>query len=119
MEALSRCDELRRATMSPEWEDMFMLYCRMAIDEDEKLVRDIKGLCDGLTAVIEERENFVDELGILSNMFVPSKMAEFLKETQDKDTNKLMKLQILGREFELRACEKKLFIEKLKGNVDY
>nr|GEU31316.1 uncharacterized mitochondrial protein AtMg00810-like [Tanacetum cinerariifolium] len=33
------------------------------------------------------------------------KMCEFLKETQAKDMNKLMKLQILGREFEIRARE--------------
>ncbi|GJR00757.1 hypothetical protein Tco_0523741 [Tanacetum coccineum] len=35
--------------------------------------------------------------------FVPEKMGEFMKETQGKDTDKLMKLQILGREFELRT----------------
>ncbi|GJX61159.1 hypothetical protein Tco_0294059 [Tanacetum coccineum] len=105
MEALPRCVKLRRATMSPEWEDMFMFYYRRDIDEDEKLDRAINGLCDDLTVVIEEMENFVDELGSLADMFVPSKMAEFLKETQDKDTNKLMKLQILGREFELRRPE--------------
>nr|GEY88119.1 hypothetical protein [Tanacetum cinerariifolium] len=58
----------------------------MAIDEDEKLVRAINGLCDGLTVVIKERENFMDKL---------------------------------GREFELRAFEKKHFIETLKGNADY
>ncbi|GKC66713.1 hypothetical protein Tco_1099311 [Tanacetum coccineum] len=51
--------------------------------------------------------------------FVPKKMAEFLKETQGKDTEKLMKLQILGREFDLRAREKNHFIEKLKGNMDF
>ncbi|GKB17595.1 hypothetical protein Tco_0851518 [Tanacetum coccineum] len=42
------------------------------------------------------------------------KMVEFMKEMQDKDISNLMKLQILGREFELRACEKDLFIQKLK-----
>ncbi|GJT32427.1 hypothetical protein Tco_0922846 [Tanacetum coccineum] len=81
MEALLRCVKLRRATMSPEWEDIFMFYYRRAIDEDEKLDRAINGLCDNLTVVIEEMENFVDEL------------------------DKLMKLQILGREFELRRPE--------------
>ncbi|GJR26838.1 hypothetical protein Tco_1103070 [Tanacetum coccineum] len=50
---------------------------------------------------------------------VLGKMAEFMKETQGKDIPNLMKLQILGREFELRAREKDLFIEKLKGNMSY
>nr|GEX23810.1 hypothetical protein [Tanacetum cinerariifolium] len=59
--------------------------------EDERLARQINALCDGLTDVIDERENFMDELNTL----------------------------ILGREFELRAREKDLFIENLKGNMDY
>ncbi|GJY79069.1 hypothetical protein Tco_0484870 [Tanacetum coccineum] len=83
------------------------------------LAREINGLCVGLTARIEERECFIDELDILVDSFVPEKMAEFLKETQEKDRNRLMRLQILGREFELRADEKNQFMEKLKGNVDF
>ncbi|GKE10816.1 hypothetical protein Tco_1414367, partial [Tanacetum coccineum] len=51
--------------------------------------------------------------------FVPEKMVEFMKESQDKDTPNLMKLHILGREFELRAREKNLFIEKPKGNIEF
>nr|GEV12612.1 hypothetical protein [Tanacetum cinerariifolium] len=71
MEALPRCDELRHVTMSSEWEDMFMLYYRRAIDEDEKLVRAINGLCDGLTVVIKEKENFIDELGLTGGFSLP------------------------------------------------
>ncbi|GKD62598.1 hypothetical protein Tco_1300107 [Tanacetum coccineum] len=84
MAALPICDELRRTNNSPDWEPMFILYCRRAMNEDLR--------------------------------FVPEKMAEFMKETQGKDIPNLMKLQILGREFELRAREKDLFIEKLKGS---
>ncbi|GKA87188.1 hypothetical protein Tco_0808899 [Tanacetum coccineum] len=84
-----------------------------------RLAREINGLCAGLTAVIEEREQFSDELDILVDRFIPRKMVEFMRETQSKDTEKLMKMQILGREFELRAWEKNLFIKKLKGNMDY
>nr|GEW55542.1 hypothetical protein [Tanacetum cinerariifolium] len=61
---------------------------------------------------------FIGELELLAYKFVPGKMAEFMKEIQDKDIPNLMKLQILGREFELRVREKDLFIEKLKGNMD-
>ncbi|GJY88375.1 hypothetical protein Tco_0503003 [Tanacetum coccineum] len=92
MATLPRCDELREAACSSEWEDMFILYCRRAIIEYSRFAREINGLCDGLTVVIEEREIFID---------------------------KLMKLQILGREFEIRALEKNRFIEALKGNSDY
>ncbi|GKE41994.1 hypothetical protein Tco_1469278 [Tanacetum coccineum] len=103
MAALPRYDELRRAACSLEWEDMFILYCRRAITEDIRLAREINGMCDGLTAVIEERELFIGELDTLVDKFMSEKMCEFLKEMQAKDTNKLMKLQILGREFEIRA----------------
>ncbi|GKB94031.1 hypothetical protein Tco_0980168 [Tanacetum coccineum] len=90
-----------------------------AISEDMRLAREINGLFAGLTAVIEEIEHLIDELDVLVDRFVPEKMAEFLKETLAKDTKKLMKLQILGREFELRAHEKNLFIKKLKGDMDF
>ncbi|GJT08690.1 high-affinity nitrate transporter 3.1-like protein [Tanacetum coccineum] len=119
MAALPRCDELRRAACSPEWEDMFILYCRRAIAEDIRLAREINGLCDGLTAVIKERELFICELDTLVDRFMPEKMCKFLKETQAKDTDKLMKLQILSREFEIQAREINCFIEKLKGTMDY
>ncbi|GJT44913.1 hypothetical protein Tco_0953628 [Tanacetum coccineum] len=79
----------------------------------------INALCNTLTNVIDGRWNFVEELEMLAYKFVPEKMAEFMNDMQDKDIPNLMKLQILGREFEFRAREKDLFIEKLKGNMDY
>ncbi|GJZ34745.1 hypothetical protein Tco_0580562 [Tanacetum coccineum] len=106
MAELPRCDELRRSCCSNEWEDMFILYCRRAAVEDSSLAREINGLCAGL----KEREYFIDELDTLVGRFVPEKMAVFFKETQDKDRNRLMRLQILGREFELRVDEKNQFI---------
>ncbi|GJW38828.1 hypothetical protein Tco_0064673 [Tanacetum coccineum] len=69
---------------------------------------------------VREIEFFVGKLeDMLAYKFVSEKMAEFMKETQDKDILNLMKLRILGREFELRAREKDLFIQKLKGNINY
>nr|GEZ36631.1 hypothetical protein [Tanacetum cinerariifolium] len=69
-----------------------------------------------LTAIVDEREAFADELDMLAGKYVPGKMAEFTKRVQSKDIPNLMKLQILGREFELRVQEKELFIKKLKGS---
>ncbi|GJR47866.1 hypothetical protein Tco_1315969 [Tanacetum coccineum] len=119
MAALLRCDELRRAVNSSDWEVMFILYFRRAIVEDLRLGREFNVLCVRLTAVINERENFVDELDSLVGRSVPEKMAEFMKEVLGKDILNLMKLQILRREFELRTREKDIFIEKLKGNIDF
>ncbi|GJW22236.1 hypothetical protein Tco_0032858 [Tanacetum coccineum] len=114
MAELPRYDELRRAASSPEWENMFVLYCRRVVIEDERLAWDINGLCAGLTARIEEIGHFINELDVLVDEYVPEKMAKFLKQTQDKDIDKLMKLQILGREFELRVVEKKRFYQDIE-----
>ncbi|GJU62463.1 hypothetical protein Tco_1244298 [Tanacetum coccineum] len=119
MAALPICDELRRAINSPDWEARFILYCRRAISEDQSLAWQINALCDTLTSIIDEKENFVQELDVLANMFIPKKMGEFMKESLGKDIPNLMKLQILGREFKLRAREKEVFIEKLKGNMEF
>ncbi|GKF23746.1 hypothetical protein Tco_0076068 [Tanacetum coccineum] len=90
MAALPICDELRRSVNSSDWEPQFILRCRREISEDLRLAREINALCACLTAIVDERENFADELDIL-----------------------------MGREFELRAQEKELFIDKLKGNMGY
>nr|GEZ10050.1 hypothetical protein [Tanacetum cinerariifolium] len=62
---------------------------------------------------------YLAEFKMLAFKYVTGKMAEFMKEMLGKDVPNLMKLQILRREFELRSREKNLFIEKLKGNMDY
>nr|GEW32529.1 auxin transport protein BIG [Tanacetum cinerariifolium] len=72
MEALARCDELRRAVNSPKWEDMFILYCHRAISEYLRLASETIGLCAGLTVVIENRDSFIDQLDILANKFMPN-----------------------------------------------
>nr|GEV46530.1 putative reverse transcriptase domain-containing protein [Tanacetum cinerariifolium] len=78
MAALPRCDELRRAVNSPISEPVFILYCRRSINEDLSLAREIKALCAGLTVVINERENFTDELNVLVGNCVRLKVNERL-----------------------------------------
>ncbi|GJS97364.1 hypothetical protein Tco_0804332 [Tanacetum coccineum] len=119
MAALPIRDELRKSINSPDWEPQFILRYRREIAENLRLAREINALCDRLTAIVYERESFVDELHILVGRFMPGKMAEFMKQVQGKDIPNLMKLQILRREFELRAREKDIFIEKLRGNIDF
>nr|GEZ20365.1 hypothetical protein [Tanacetum cinerariifolium] len=66
---------------------MCILYCHRAAVEDLDLAREIDGLCAGLTARIEEREYFINELDVLVDKLVSEKMSEFIKETQEKDRN--------------------------------
>nr|GEX02414.1 hypothetical protein [Tanacetum cinerariifolium]GEX02418.1 hypothetical protein [Tanacetum cinerariifolium] len=145
MTSLTKCVALKEHVGDWEWADMMALYCRNAADEDSefarrmgvlleemeaayiereinedlRLARDINALCARVTAIIDQREMFVDELDMLAGRHVPDKMADFMNQVQGKDILNLMKLQILEREFELRAQEKGIFIEKLKGNLDY
>nr|GEW16985.1 hypothetical protein [Tanacetum cinerariifolium] len=85
-----------------------------------KLMRDARdGDKGAIVKLCGYGESFIGELDMLAYKFVRRKMGEFMKETHGKDIMNLMKLQILGREFELRAREKSLFIEKLKGNMNY
>ncbi|GJV43474.1 hypothetical protein Tco_1428010 [Tanacetum coccineum] len=87
--------------------------------KDVRLAREINALCMRLTAIVDERVNFVNELDMLEPKLVPGKMAEFMTEIQDKDIRNLMKLQIIRGEFKLSVRENDIFIEKLKGNMDY
>ncbi|GJY74505.1 hypothetical protein Tco_0478936 [Tanacetum coccineum] len=119
MAALPICNELRHSINSANWEPQFIYYCERSKLDDIRLARQINALCDTLTTFIDGKWAFIEELEMLDYKFMPGKMAEFMKEIQDKDIPNIMKLQILGREFELRAREKDLFIEKLKGNMDY
>nr|GEU45608.1 protein NYNRIN-like [Tanacetum cinerariifolium] len=86
------------------------------MSDDLRLARQINALCDALTDVIDGKESFVVELDMLVGKFVPRKMAEFMMH--GKDILNLIKLQILRREFELRAHKKDLFIDKLKAWLD-
>ncbi|GKC56619.1 hypothetical protein Tco_1084217 [Tanacetum coccineum] len=117
MAALPKCEELQRTVNSSDWSVMFIHHCRREISKDLRLSREINALCARLTDIVDERERFVDELDRLVGRLVPERMAEFMKEVQGKDMPNRLKLQILSREFELRAREKDIFIEKLKVPV--
>nr|GFB64374.1 hypothetical protein [Tanacetum cinerariifolium] len=92
MAALRICDELRRIVNTPDWEPQFIFRCHREINEDLRLAREINALLARVTAIIDEREMFVDELDMLVGKHVPDKMVEFMKQVQGKDIPNLMKL---------------------------
>ncbi|GJV70992.1 hypothetical protein Tco_1490987 [Tanacetum coccineum] len=77
------------------------------------------GEVENKSSMGSREKRFVDELDRLIGRSVPERMAEFMKQVQGKDMPSRLKLQILSRKFELRAREKDIFIEKLKGNMDF
>ncbi|GJT10191.1 hypothetical protein Tco_0857233 [Tanacetum coccineum] len=112
-----KCDELRQSANSTEWEDMFILYCRRAVVVDMRLAGAVSKLCREITVVNRGKDQFVEELDTLVGWFMSEKTSQFVKETQTKDMEKMIELHVVAREFQLRAREKKVFIEKLKGKV--
>nr|GEW79155.1 hypothetical protein [Tanacetum cinerariifolium] len=114
MAALPICDELRRSVGKSNCEPQFILRCHREISEDLRLEREINALCMRSTAIVDEREVFANELDMLAGKYVSDKMGEFTKHVQNKDIPNFMKLQIIRREFELKAQENELFIKKLK-----
>ncbi|GJW14759.1 hypothetical protein Tco_0018892 [Tanacetum coccineum] len=52
----------------------------MEITKDLRLAREINALCARVTAIVDEKEMFVDELDMLAGKHVPDKMAEFIKQ---------------------------------------
>nr|GEW67283.1 hypothetical protein [Tanacetum cinerariifolium] len=92
MAALPRFDKLHRTVNSPNWEPMFILYCHMSISKDLRLARKINALCAGLTAIIDKRENFADELNVMVGRSVLEKMVEFMKEVLGKDILNMINL---------------------------
>lgn len=110
-----RLDELREATQSFQWEDMFILYCNRASIEYFQLAGEITKVCTRVDLMNRERGYFVDELQTAAAQFLPKKMAEFSNEMLTKDDIKLQEMRILARELELRGREIDLFIQKIKG----
>nr|GEU56666.1 hypothetical protein [Tanacetum cinerariifolium] len=103
------------------WEPQFILRCNREKLEDVRLARDINALCMRMSAIVDarvnfvneldmlepkditalcmrmsaivdERVNFVNELDMLEPKLVMGKMAKFMKEIQDKGIQNLMKL---------------------------
>ncbi|GKC85873.1 hypothetical protein Tco_1141590, partial [Tanacetum coccineum] len=111
---LPRIDELREAANSPEWKDMFILYYRRSMNEDYMMAMEINKVCGEVDNVVQDRFHYLKELDTLAGQPMLKKMGEFFKEIQRKDKERVFQLQMLGRETELGAREKDLFIQKLK-----
>ncbi|GKD04701.1 hypothetical protein Tco_1179675 [Tanacetum coccineum] len=109
---------------------------RISMRKREECIKELKALGDrqGVAETVRFMEGLqADEmdrcnrtLSLIREMEVKAreksssvKMAKLMKQIQDKDIRNLMKLQTLGKEFELRGQEKEIFIQKLKGNMDF
>ena len=113
-----RCDQLRAEANSNNWSEMFVLYCRKAGIEDLQMAREMTTVCGRLVGVIRERAEFIGELETVGNMYA-QKTAEYLREMQAKDQQKVLQMRMLAAELELNARNHDIFIQKLKGLMDF
>jgi hypothetical protein len=113
-----RCDYLRAEANSKNWSEVFVLYCRKAAMEDLQMAQQMSALCGRLVAVSCERAEFILELETIGNIYA-QKTAEYLREVQQRDDQKVMQMRIMAAELELNARNNDLFIQKLKGLMDF
>ena len=112
------CDQLSAEANSNNWSEMFVLYCRKAAGEDLEMARQMSALCGRLVGVTRERLVFIHELETIGNTYA-QKTAEYLREVQGKDDQKVLQMRITAAELELNARNHDLFIQKLKGFIDF
>nr|GEV11662.1 hypothetical protein [Tanacetum cinerariifolium] len=101
-------DMLVGSANSADWEPMFILRCRREISQDVALVREINELYACVIAIVDERENFSDDLDMLVGRSMPDKMAEFMNHG-----NWEWKLCDLTKEAREMAFEIESFLLKL------
>ncbi|GKB59680.1 hypothetical protein Tco_0915866 [Tanacetum coccineum] len=118
MSWLRRIVKLRESAQSNNWEDVLVLYCWRAKEEDLKVARMINKLCVKLSDEIKEHRMFTQELDASPGwVIIKEKTSEFLQELAERDEERVRQLQALARETKEMAEEKMEFIEKLKGST--
>nr|GEX83672.1 hypothetical protein [Tanacetum cinerariifolium] len=88
-------DIMGRSTRRHTKEEAMILYCRRCIIEDFIIARETSRLCGEMVAIVDEKEQFLQELDALPRRLVLEKMAELLRETQNKYMQRMLQLQVL------------------------
>ena len=112
------CDRLRGEANSNNWSEILILYCRQSSGEDIEMARQLNALYERLLNVTQERASFILELESVGNNYA-QRTAQYLREVQGRDDQKVMQMRILAAELELNARNNDIFIERLKGLLDF
>ncbi|GKD56695.1 hypothetical protein Tco_1290082 [Tanacetum coccineum] len=93
------------------------MLSRMQLDDMKKVAR-LLLMARETQIKMDEKNGFImrmrDRLDSLPRRLVAKKRSDFVKVIEDKDREKVLKLQILAREIELNARNKDLSMQKLK-----
>ena len=112
------CDRLRSESNSSNWSELLVLYCRQSSGQDIHMAQEMSAFAGRLLAITRERGSFILELETVGNTYA-KKTAKYLREVQAKADQKIMKMRIMAAELELNARNNDIFIQKLKGLMDY
>ena len=104
-----KCDQLRVDSNSNNWSEMLVLYCRQCSGKDIQMAQHMTALAGTLVGVTRERSSFIQELESAGNLYA-QKTAEYLREVQAKDDQKIMQMRIMAAELELNARNNDIFI---------
>ena len=113
-----RCDQVRVEANSKNWLEMFILYCSKATIEDLQMAQQMSSLCGRLVGVTHERLEFIHELDTIGNIYA-QKTAKYLREAQGKDEQKVLQMRMMVAEIELNAWNHDVFIQMLKGLMNF
>ena len=112
------CDRLRAESNSRNWSELLVLYCRQSSGQDIQMAQEMSALAGRLLGISRERGSFILELQTVENTYA-QKTAEYLRQVQAKDDQKIMQMRIMAAELELDARNNDIFIQKLKGLMDF
>ena len=95
MEWLPKCVELEMAVGSQRWLDMMVLYCHNAAGKDREFADRASRMCREMIGRSEETMELVYELETLEGVNPVAETALFLKETIEKDKQRIVLLHDL------------------------
>ena len=103
------CDRLRAESNSSNRSELLVLYCRQSSGQDIQMAQEMSALAGRLLGISHERGSFILELETVGNTYA-QKTAEYLREVQAKDDQKIMQMRIMAAELELNARNNDIFI---------
>lgn len=118
MSRYPKCDQLRAQANSRSWSEILVCYCRQSSIENIQIAQQLNAVCARLAGVKRERCALILELETVGNTYA-QKTAEYLREVEAKDEEKVTQMRILVAELELNARNNDVFIMKLQGLMHF
>nr|GFC10823.1 hypothetical protein [Tanacetum cinerariifolium] len=114
---MSCIEELAKAAKINKTEDQMLVLMRRQVKTELKREQKSRELCEEVSLVVKEREDVVEEIERLSGNHVAKETACLLRRGQNRDLDKMMRLQIMMNESHLGVREKHTFVSKMNLGI--